>query len=83
MSLQTGRASNVAEQSGKHFKKEEPKQPLTMAKVKETGRAWFAEHNGIACIAVVLAFCAIVFGIFLFSAFSDFGGSADFIYNQF
>ncbi len=54
-----------------------------MAKVKETGRTWFAEHNGIACIAVALAFCAIVFGIFLFSAFSDFGGSADFIYNQF
>ena len=83
MSLQTGRASNVAEQSSKHFKKEEPKQLLTMAKVKETGRAWFAEHNGIACIAVALAFCAIVLGIFLFSAFSDFGGSADFIYNQF
>ena len=83
MSLQTGRASNVAELSGKHFKKEEPKQPLTMAKVKETGRAWFSEHNGIACIAVALAVCAIVLGIFLFSAFSDFGGSADFIYNQF
>lgn len=83
MSLQTGRASNVAEQSGKHFKKEGSKQPLTMAKVKETGRAWFAEHNGIACIAVALSFCAIVLGIFLFSAFSDFGGSADFIYNQF
>ena len=73
----------MAEQSGQHFKEKEPKQPLTMAKVKETGRTWFAEHLGIACIAVALAFCAIVFGFFLLSAFSDFGGSAVFIYNQF
>ena len=73
----------MAEQSGKHFEKKEPKQPLTMAKIKETGRAWFSEHNGISCIAVEIAFCSIALGNFLFSAFSDFGGSADFIYNQF
>ena len=54
-----------------------------MATVKEKGRAWFEAHNAVACVAIACAFCAIVLGIFFFVAFSDFGGSADFIYNQF
>ncbi len=60
-----------------------PRRNLSMAQVKEGGRAWFEKHNGAACVAIACAFCAVVLGIFLFVAFSDFGGSADFIYNQF
>lgn len=56
---------------------------LDMARIKDAGRSWFARHNGVACAAIALIFCAAVLGIFLFCAFSDFGGSADFIYNQF
>ena len=66
-----------------HMKQGAPEQGLSMAKVKAAGRAWFKEHNGVACVAIACAFCAIALGIFLFVAFSDFGGSADFIYNQF
>ena len=66
-----------------HMASQRPKQGLSMAKVKDAGRAWFEAHNGVACVAIACAFCAIVLGIFFFVAFSDFGGSADFIYNQF
>lgn len=68
----------------KHAKPAKPaKQQLSMARIKDSGRAWFARHNGVACVAIALAFFAALLGIFLFCAFSDFGGSADFIYNQF
>ncbi len=64
-------------------KKKAPKQAYTMEKFKQDGREWFSRHNGVACVCIALAFCAALLGLFLFVAFSDFGGSADFIYNQF
>lgn len=63
--------------------KKAAKQTYTMAQFKQAGREWFAKHNGVACVAIALLFAAALFGLFLFVAFSDFGGSADFIYNQF
>ena len=57
--------------------------PPTMASLKERGRDWFARHNALACVCIaILVFLALA-GLFAFVAFSDFGGSADFIYNQF
>ncbi len=63
--------------------KKPAKRAYTMERFKQDGREWFSRHNGVACVAIAIAFCAALFGLFLFVAFSDFGGSADFIYNQF
>lgn len=63
--------------------KKPAKRAYTMEQFKQSSRDWFSRHNGVACVAIALAFCAALFGLFLFVAFSDFGGSADFIYNQF
>lgn len=50
---------------------------------KQKAQRWMGAHNGIACTGIgTLAAIAIV-GLFLFVAFSGFGASADFIYNQF
>ena len=46
-------------------------------------QTWMNDHNRIACIAIALVMTAAILGLFLFVAFSGFGGSADFIYNQF
>ena len=46
-------------------------------------QTWMNGHNRIACIAITLVMTAAILGLFLFVAFSGFGGSADFIYNQF
>lgn len=54
-----------------------------VAKIKEFGRNWFSEHNLVACICIAALFFATIVGIFAFVAFSDFSGSAEFIYNQF
>lgn len=49
----------------------------------DKAHAWLDSHNAIACTGVtVMSVCAI-FGLFLFVAFSGFGATADFIYNQF
>lgn len=55
------------------------KKPTT----NELVRAWFMDHNGIACVAIAVCACAAVLALFLFVVFSGFGASADFIYNQF
>lgn len=44
---------------------------------------WANDHNAIACIVIALAVLASLVVLFLFVAFSGFGASADFIYNQF
>lgn len=75
--------ASKAERKPAHMASKQPRPSLSMATVKEKGRAWFEAHNAVACVAIACAFCAIVLGIFFFVAFSDFGGSADFIYNQF
>ncbi len=49
----------------------------------QTIQTWMNGHNRIACIAIALVMMASIVGLFLFVAFSGFGASADFIYNQF
>ena len=45
--------------------------------------AWVKQHEAIAaCLLALLCFAAMLL-VFYFVVFSDFGGSADFIYNQF
>lgn len=51
--------------------------------LKARAGAWGRDHNGMVCAGIALATCAVIVGIFLFVVFSDFGGSADFIYSQF
>ena len=46
-------------------------------------QTWMNGHNRAACIAITLVMAASIVGLFLFIAFSGFGASADFIYNQF
>jgi hypothetical protein len=60
-----------------------PKRSYSVSRLKQEGRAWFAAHNGVACACIAALFAMALIGLFLFVAFSDFGGSADFIYNQF
>lgn len=53
------------------------------AKVRARAREWSSAHNGAACAAIALGVAAALAGLFAFVAFSDFGGTATFIYNQF
>ena len=46
-------------------------------------QSWMNDHNRTACIAIAIVMAASIVGLFLFVAFSGFGASADFIYNQF
>lgn len=46
-------------------------------------QAWLDAHNALACTAIGVLSASSVVGLFLFVAFSGFGASADFIYNQF
>ena len=46
-------------------------------------QTWMNGHNRISCIAIAMVMMAAIVGLFLFVAFSGFGASADFIYNQF
>ena len=55
------------------------KKPTTLQRIQ----AWMNAHNGAACAGISTVFAAAIFGLFLFIAFSGFGSSADFIYNQF
>ena len=55
------------------------KKPTAKAKAS----AWLAAHNAVACAGVAVGAAAALVGLFLFVAFSGFGASADFIYNQF
>ena len=55
------------------------KKPTAMQKVQ----AWMGAHNTWACIGICVVIAAVLVGMFLFVAFSGFGSSADFIYNQF
>lgn len=55
------------------------KKPTRMQMIQ----TWMNGHNRIACIAIALVMMASIVGLFLFVAFSGFGASADFIYNQF
>lgn len=44
---------------------------------------WMDAHNALACTGIGILSAAAVTGLFAFVAFSGFGASADFIYNQF
>ena len=46
-------------------------------------QSWMNEHNRISCATITVVTVAMLMGLFLFIAFSGFGASADFIYNQF
>lgn len=50
---------------------------------KAKAAAWLASHNALACVGIGAGMAAALVGLFLFVAFSGFGASADFIYNQF
>jgi len=44
---------------------------------------WASEHGALAALALFIV-CLVLLGlVFYFLVFSDFSGSADFIYNQF
>ena len=49
----------------------------------QVAHAWFGEHNLVACLGIAVGIAAALVGLFLFVTMSGFGGSADFIYNQF
>lgn len=40
-------------------------------------------NEGLVCVGIALATALAIVGIFAFIVFTDFGSSADFIYNQF
>lgn len=46
-------------------------------------QSWINGHNRLACATIALGTAVALVGLFLFVAFSGFGASADFIYNQF
>ena len=46
-------------------------------------QGWMDENNGLACVGIAVVIAAAILGLFAFVAFSGFGASADFIYNQF
>lgn len=50
---------------------------------RERYDAWLAAHPALADIAVGASVALALVGLFLFVAFSGFGASAEFIYNQF
>ena len=56
-------------------------------KKRQTARdrydTWLAEHPTQACVIVGAAVALALVGVFLFVTFSEFGASAEFIYNQF
>ena len=56
-------------------------------KKKQTARsrydAWLEAHPVIACVFVGGSIALTLAGVFLFVTFLGFGGSAEFIYNQF
>ena len=55
-----------------------------MPKPKESRlSAWVEAHASTAAIVLGVACFVMLCAIFYFVVFSDFGGSADFIYNQF
>ena len=60
---------------------------MALGKKKPTAtqklQAWMNAHNSLACAGVGILACGAIVGLFLFVAFSGFGSSADFIYNQF
>lgn len=60
---------------------------MAVERKKPTGtqkaKAWMDRHNLITCIGIACVVCASIVGLFAFTAFSGFGASADFIYNQF
>lgn len=51
--------------------------------VKQRMQTWMDGHNRATCAAITIVMAASIVGLFLFVAFSGFGASADFIYNQF
>ena len=55
------------------------KKPTLKKKLQD----WMDAHNAAACAGIGIVSTAAVFGLFAFVAFSGFGASADFIYNQF
>ena len=46
-------------------------------------RRWAAEHTKLAAVLLFLGCLAMLVLVFYFIVFSDFSGSADFIYAQF
>lgn len=46
-------------------------------------QSWINGHNRFACATIALGTAVALVSLFLFVAFSGFGASADFIYNQF
>ncbi|MBQ9021193.1 MAG: hypothetical protein IJ113_04150 [Eggerthellaceae bacterium] len=46
-------------------------------------QTWVKAHQGTAAGVLAIACFAALCTIFYFVVFSDFGGSADFVYNQF
>ena len=44
---------------------------------------WMDAHNALTCMGIGVLSAAALVGLFAFVAFSGFGASADFIYNQF
>lgn len=51
--------------------------------LKAKAAAWLSAHNAVACAGIACGVAVALVGLFLFVAFSGFGASADFIYNQF
>jgi hypothetical protein len=51
--------------------------------VAQKAQGWMNAHNNAACLGIGAVTAASLIGMFLFIAFSGFGASADFIYNQF
>ena len=56
-----------------------------MAKKDDTGRMqrWASEHTKLAAVLLFAGCLAMLILVFYFIIFSDFSGSADFIYAQF
>ncbi|MDO4536696.1 MAG: hypothetical protein Q4B54_00915 [Coriobacteriales bacterium] len=50
---------------------------------RERYDAWLAAHPTGACVIVGASVAVALVGLFAFVTFSGFGGSAEFIYNQF
>ena len=55
------------------------KKPTRLQQVQ----TWMDNNNRLACMGIAAVFAATILGLFAFVAFSGFGASADFIYNQF
>lgn len=49
----------------------------------QKAHTWMDEHNSLTCTGIGALSAVALVGLFLFVAFSGFGASADFIYNQF